>query len=154
MKNNIYIFIALFLINHTVSAQFRKGGNERIKALKIAYITEKLDLTSKEAAQFWPVYNAYHKKAKQLRHETMFLLKNKVKEIGGVDALSDKEAKEIVLRTNSIKSDLHKNTTKFYSKLNNIISYKKIIKLEIAERNFHRKLIRKLRGKRKREREK
>lgn len=32
---------------------------ERIKALKVAYITKELNLTSAEAEKFWPVYNDY-----------------------------------------------------------------------------------------------
>lgn len=32
---------------------------EKIQALKIAFITQKLQLTSEEAQKFWPVYNRY-----------------------------------------------------------------------------------------------
>ncbi|MEO6329528.1 MAG: hypothetical protein ABIO55_11370 [Ginsengibacter sp.] len=38
------------------------GGNkrgEKIQALKIAFITQKLELTSEEAQKFWPVYGQY-----------------------------------------------------------------------------------------------
>ncbi len=32
---------------------------QRLEALKIAYITRKLDLTPEEAQRFWPIYNQY-----------------------------------------------------------------------------------------------
>lgn len=35
----------------------KKG--ERIQSLKIAFITQKLELTSEEAQSFWPIYNRY-----------------------------------------------------------------------------------------------
>ena len=36
----------------------QKAGG-RLEALKIAYLTKKLDLTTEEAQRFWPVYNKY-----------------------------------------------------------------------------------------------
>jgi hypothetical protein len=32
---------------------------ERIRAIKVAYITDKLQLTSEQSARFWPVYNRF-----------------------------------------------------------------------------------------------
>lgn len=34
---------------------------EKIEALKVAFITKELDLTADEAQKFWPVYNQYSK---------------------------------------------------------------------------------------------
>ncbi|MEO7802582.1 MAG: hypothetical protein ABIR81_11305 [Ginsengibacter sp.] len=39
---------------------------EKVQALKIAFISQKLDLTSAEAENFWPVYGQYEKDVKQL----------------------------------------------------------------------------------------
>jgi hypothetical protein len=39
---------------------------EKIQALKIAFISQKLELTSSEAENFWPVYGQYEKDVKQL----------------------------------------------------------------------------------------
>jgi hypothetical protein len=44
-----------FLLVFQVSAQ---DGN-RLGALKIAYLTKKLDLSTEDAQRFWPVYNKY-----------------------------------------------------------------------------------------------
>ena len=35
--------------------------------MKIAFITEKLSLTTKEAQSFWPIYNEYSQKIEKLR---------------------------------------------------------------------------------------
>jgi hypothetical protein len=37
---------------------------EKIEALKVAFITKELDLTPDEAQKFWPVYNQYSKELK------------------------------------------------------------------------------------------
>ncbi len=40
--------------------------SEKIQALKIAFITQKLDLSTDEAQKFWPVYNKYEAELKQV----------------------------------------------------------------------------------------
>ncbi len=53
----ILLFLTLFVgISYICAAQ---PPREKIKALKIAYITKELNLTSAEAEKFWPVYNEY-----------------------------------------------------------------------------------------------
>ncbi|MEP6596984.1 MAG: hypothetical protein ABJA71_13610 [Ginsengibacter sp.] len=42
---------------------------EKIQALKIAFITQKLALSSEEAQRFWPVYNQYENEIKSLFRE-------------------------------------------------------------------------------------
>lgn len=54
----------------------RDGG--RIEAMKIAYLTRKLNLTTEEAQKFWPVYNKY---ADELRKAQLEARQNKVPEI-------------------------------------------------------------------------
>lgn len=50
-------------------AQQGGGGNkgETIEALKVAFITKNLSLTSDEAQKFWPIYNAYEADLATLR---------------------------------------------------------------------------------------
>ncbi len=50
------LLILFFLI--TVFLGVSQNGN-RLEALKIAYITNKLNLSPEEAQKFWPVYNLY-----------------------------------------------------------------------------------------------
>lgn len=50
------------------NAQKENGQrSEKIQALKIAFITQKLRLTSAEAEKFWPVYNSYTNEIRNLR---------------------------------------------------------------------------------------
>jgi len=39
--------------------QNNQNPGDRIEALRVAYITQQLNLTPAEAQNFWPVYNAY-----------------------------------------------------------------------------------------------
>ena len=44
----------------------RGANKEKIELYKIQFTTEKLALTSSEAEQFWPVYEAYKKAMKEI----------------------------------------------------------------------------------------
>ncbi len=67
MKKYLLILFALF----TFSLANAQNGNgqriEKIQALKIAFITQRLDLTPAEAEKFWPIYNDYEHELNNLR---------------------------------------------------------------------------------------
>lgn len=46
-----------------------QGDGGRIEALKIAYITKKLNLSPDEAQKFWPIYNNYSSEMREVRRE-------------------------------------------------------------------------------------
>jgi hypothetical protein len=62
----------LLLLSFTVSFLISVAQNgERLEALKIAYITKRLDLSPEEAQKFWPIYNQYAEELKQTRKEAI-----------------------------------------------------------------------------------
>ena len=60
----LIIFIGGSSFAHAQDDEGKRG--ERIQALKIAFITQKLNLTTDEAQKFWPVYSQYENEIKQL----------------------------------------------------------------------------------------
>ena len=52
------ILLIIFAVNAAI-AQPDQERFERIRAIKVSYITDKIHLTSEQAARFWPVYNRY-----------------------------------------------------------------------------------------------
>jgi hypothetical protein len=64
----IILFLSVFIgVGYICSAQPHRG--EKVEAIKVAYITKELNLTSSEAEKFWPVYNEYFKELKKARDE-------------------------------------------------------------------------------------
>jgi len=59
MKKNLLLLTFSFLITilHAQDKQPRPGS--KIEAMKIAYITNKINLSTEEAQKFWPIYNKY-----------------------------------------------------------------------------------------------
>jgi hypothetical protein len=45
------------------------ADGSRIEALKIAYITKKLNLSPDEAQKFWPIYNSYANEMREVRRD-------------------------------------------------------------------------------------
>ena len=117
MKKNILLLLFIaFLSNLPGQAQVRKRSHEKIRAYKIAYLTDKLNLTENEAQKFWPFYNKYSKKMMQLHREEHFNIKKTISENGGIDSLSEKKSKEILKRIQLINSNSTKPKLLFIKK--------------------------------------
>ncbi|MEF3078812.1 sensor of ECF-type sigma factor [Winogradskyella poriferorum] len=129
--------ILILLVSFTGFAQ--RGGEiqEKIKAQKIAFITDKLELTSEEAQQFWPIYNAFEAKVEKIKSEDLRPLKKEMRQ-GDV---SDKRAGEILERLTKAETEMHNARLELIEDLKTVISAKKIIRLKVAEDQFNQKLL-------------
>ena len=61
------VFTLLLSCIASIGLLYSQEKNERIEALKVAYITKQLQLTSQEAEKFWPVYKDYFNELKQAK---------------------------------------------------------------------------------------
>lgn len=142
-KKLILLCLGLLLNWSSTKAQISSDSREKIKTLKIAYLTEQLNLTTTEAEKFWPIYNSHDKKINELRLVTRKNLRKIKEEHKDPKNISEKEAKRIVDFKLETDKNIHEEQLKFISKLEGILSYKKIIQLQIAEIEFGRNLMRK-----------
>ncbi|HKJ06320.1 MAG TPA: hypothetical protein VJ970_02515 [Flavobacteriaceae bacterium] len=138
------LILLTFILSWPTFAQH----HAKIKALKVSYITTALDLTPKEAQQFWPIYNMYDDEIKAMRRAENKLFKP-VKEAGGIDKITDKNAQSIIKNVQELEIKLAAKKNKMRNELLKVISAKKVLKLHQAEHNFKRKMLREY-GKRKR----
>ena len=82
LKTNTLFLIAALLVSHLGFSQDKQDDElsrkEKIKRLKIAFITKELDLTVDQSEKFWPVYNELESKVedeKKARRKTAKELK-------------------------------------------------------------------------------
>jgi hypothetical protein len=141
-KKLIILCLGLFL-GLSTNAQISSDSRQKIKTLKIAYVTEQLNLTTKEAEKFWPIYNSHDIKINELRLATRKNLRKIKEEHKDPNTISEKDAKRIVSFKMETDQKIHEEQLKFISKLKDILSYKKIIQLQLAEIEFGRNLMRK-----------
>lgn len=125
----------------------RKEGRDKIKALKIAYLSEQMDLSTTEAEKFWPIYNAHNRKQSKIRSNYKTKLKENIKNKGDINNLNEDEAKNLISLKLLSDKKLYESQKSFIEKIKLILPNKKIIKLQIAEMEFGRKLMRKYRRK-------
>ena len=63
MKKGVIVLL-LFLLSPMIRLHAQNPNLEKLNAYKIGFFTKKLNLSSREAEIFWPVYNEYQKQKK------------------------------------------------------------------------------------------
>lgn len=137
MKKIIVLSGLVFFLAQISSAQGEAGGKmyEKIESFRVAFLTEKLALTSEEAQKFWPVFNQYRDARK------------KIKDSDGskkrVEDMTDAEAEQFIGNTLDIEQrelTLKRDT---YLKLKSVLPLRKVAMLQGVERDFKEEILRK-----------
>lgn len=140
IKNNLLAL--LFFASFSLLAQGKKmlEKKEEIYALKVAFITNKLPLTSSEAEKFWPIYNAFEDKQFELKHEKSLVFLKKM-DNETLNKMSEKEAAALLSKMESAEEEIFQMRKKLIISLKPILSQVKLIKLRKAEEEFNKKLL-------------
>lgn len=134
------LIIACLLLCTSGYAQMRRG--ERVHALKVGYITDKVNLTSSQAEKFWPVYNNYENDLRDIRQKYVRQYKSKTKDF------SEEEARKYVEDDLDYQAELIDLKRKYKPEFLKVISAQQLADLYVAEREFRQMLIQKLRQRR------
>ncbi len=143
MKITKILPLLIAFISLNVIAQdgpFTRKKKEQIKALKVAFITDELSLTSDEATKFWPLFNAFEDKQQEIKKQKLKGYLNKIDD-DSFDKLSEKDASTMLAQIESTEDELYMLKKKFATALKGVISPVKILKLKKAEEKFNRKLL-------------
>lgn len=149
MKISKILTLLIAFISLNAFAQdgsFVRKKKEQIKALKVAFITDELSLTSDEASKFWPLYNAFEDKQQEIKKQKLKGYLNRMDD-DSFDNLSEKDATTMLAQMESSEEELYQLRKKFVASLKGVISPVKILKLKKAEENFNRKLLQQYRNK-------
>jgi hypothetical protein len=145
MMNRIKILMGLFLIALGVSAQELEEmdkvqqdpkAQEKINNLRIAYLTEKLGLSSDQAEKFWPVYREFSQERMKLRNE----IKEAQRGIdpNNPDPKKQQELIDLSLKVKQREVDLEKD---YSGRLLKVISAQQVLNLRKAEQEFRAMMI-------------
>lgn len=133
MKKASFILFLILTSWSTFSQSTDK--REKIKALKVAFITERLDLSETEAQKLWPIYNAYETEKdtqRKMGHE-------KHKQIS--EDMTETEAKSMLNQLISFEKKRQNLREDYIKSLLKVMPAKKIIQLKMAEDEFNRKML-------------
>lgn len=135
---SILILSGIPSISKAQEPQKNPQRKDRIESFKVAFLTRKMDLTPKEAEQFWPVYNEFNKKLQAIE-EKIRSMRNITDQ--QLEKMTDKEIEDVLaeLQVNIQKMvDLKKQ---FHEDIKKILPIKKVAKYYLAERAFKEELV-------------
>jgi len=111
---------------------------EAIQTKRIAFFTDNIGLTSAEAQQFWPIYNAFDKERQDLMGKRK-MLEKKLEE--NKTGLSDAEYRKIANDFVATHMEDARLTESYNTKYLKILPAEKVCKLYRAERKFREYLM-------------
>jgi hypothetical protein len=135
-----YIFLIAFVAFAGIQIK-AQNQREKIDELRAAFISKKLELSKDESEKFWPVYNELMDKLKALKKQLRVAYRKLP------ENYSDKEAEELIELENKTKFAEAELTKTYNDKFKTIIGAKKMVKLNLAEEEFKREVIKTIKEK-------
>ena len=129
--------------NEPSQAQADNKVQDRIKNLRIAYISEKLGLSPAQAERFWPLYREFVQKRAELRSE--FKIAQRSADPSHPDPKKQQELINLGLKIKQQELDLEKS---YSGRLLQIINPDQMLNLHKAEKEFRNMIINQLQQKR------
>lgn len=143
MKIYITLVLTFIIATTTIAQEDKESKREKIKALKVAFITERLELTPDEAQTFWPVYNVYDGRVNDIYDTERKVMRELRTDF---DTMDEAAATKTLQTIQSLEKQKLDARAELLSGLKDKITSKKTLVLFKAENDFRRDLLRKLRG--------
>jgi len=139
---NITLLFFLLLGSQISQAQGRnppsKERLQNIQNAKIAYLTEKVNLTPEQSQRFWPLYNQLETERNSLRE------RSKALRFENIESMSDAEIRTALNNRVNWRQDELDLDKLYMEKFQKVISVRQVATLYRAEREFTKVLLRKL----------
>lgn len=115
-------------------------ARSRIQAARVAYITNRLGLTTKESEQFWALHNEFEQEKEQI--EAKFAVK------GDLDRLPDQEVEKQILGRFQMEQEVLNLRREYYQRFKNVVPPRKIALYYQVEHEFRLELLRRVQERR------
>jgi len=112
-----------------------ENAKDKIEAMRIGFITQRLALTPEESQQFWPLYNQYNDRLKQIRLDA--------KSQRPLITLNDEETEKFIM--SNFDKDIKQIELKkeYFVKYKKILNVRRVALLQTAERDFVEQVLKK-----------
>jgi hypothetical protein len=143
MNRKTYLGIILLIFLGSISMMAYAQDGEKIRSIRIAIYTEILHLSPQEAKVFWPVFEEYQKKLKDIQQQEK---RERNQAVKNWNLLSDAEATLLLdkmLEYEQKEIDLKKQYIEEFKK---VIPVKKVLLLRKAEMQFKKALLEKIKN--------
>jgi hypothetical protein len=123
----------------------REKMAEKFQADKVAFLSQKMDLSVKEAEAFWPIYNEYSKASDEVHKAVM----EAVGKIHKASELTDAEASAAIDALLAAQKKENELQSQYTEKFKKVLPVKKVAAFFAAEDAFRKHLFRRFKDKEK-----
>lgn len=137
-----YIFVCLLMVVAIASIAQPESKRDKIEALRVSFINQKVNFTAQEAQLFWPLYNEYNDKLDNAKRS---FRQQYIKNIDFA-TLTDKEADAYINAEVSLKQKEYELFKEYFERFKKVLPVKKVALLRRAEEEFKKELIKNIKG--------
>lgn len=147
MKTVKFFLLSIFFFQ-TIPALFAQDAltaddkKDKIEAMKISFLTKRLNLSSAEAKAFWPVYNQYETELATLRRNYK---QERQQSKEDLSTISDREIEKIVDAEITFRQSEIDILKKYHAQFKQMLPIRKVAMLYKAEEDFKRELLKQIR---------
>lgn len=123
--------------------QLRAARAERLSQLdnaRIAFFTSRLSLTQDQAQRFWPLYNEFIARRRELNRSGRQLKREQI------EALTDQQIRDNITQTYATRQQELNLEKEYFDKFQKVLSLRQVAQLLAAERDFTKEVIRRVAG--------
>lgn len=135
--------LMVFMATSAMAQPDQEDKSEKITAAKVAYITSRLNLTTAQAQQFWPVFNEFEAARKKIRKQ-MRLLRVEAK----LSDPSEDEVKADIKKMFALRQEELDLEKQYSEKFLKVISARQLAEYYRSEKEFTKLLLNKLKERR------
>jgi Spy/CpxP family protein refolding chaperone len=133
----------LLVLAPTAQAQGGLGGRkgERLAQLenaKIAFITNRVTLTQEQAQKFWPLYNEFSARRRELNRSGRMLRRDIT------EGMSDQQIRDNITQSFTMRQQELNLEKEYFEKFQKVITLRQVAQLFLAERDFTKEVIRRV----------
>lgn len=132
------LIFTLIICGAFVSQAQHHDRHEKIKQLKVAYLSEKLELSVTDGQQFWPVYNAYEKDRKELERSH----RHAVDVLEHAENVTEASIYAVLREQEQLARQLEARTEAYVKDVINVLGVQRTAVLLSSEDEFRKRVVR------------
>ena len=136
--------LAALFLSLAAAARAQDGqpsGGQRLGQLenaKIAFITNRVSLTQDQAQKFWPLYNEFSDRRRELNRNGRLLRRNIT------EGMTDQQLRESFTQSFNTRQQELNLEKDYFEKFQKVISLRQVVQLFQAERDFTKEVIKRV----------
>ncbi len=147
MFRMLSLAVLLLAAAPAVQAQDGQGGGGRkgqrlgqLENAKIAFITNRVSLTQDQAQKFWPLYNEFAAKRRELNRNGRLLRRDIT------EGMTDQQIRDTFTQSFASRQQELNLEKDYFDKFQKVISLRQVAQLFQAERDFTKEVIKRVAG--------